>query len=145
MLEGRPIGAVGEVHPDVADHFGITGRVAVGEIDLDVLLDAPPVRAFRAPSPYPPVVFDLAFDVAEAVPAGHLLAAVRDGAGPHLESLEVFDVFTGPPLAEGRKSLAMRLTMRAPDRTLTDEELQPVRSQIVDQVAAEVGGKLRGG
>ncbi len=144
VRNGEVLGAIGEIHPDVAVAFGISGRVAVGEIGLQALLDEPETRSFAAPSPYPPVVFDLAFDVAAGTPAAGVLEAVRAGAGPHLESLEVFDVFTGPPLDEDRKSLAVRLTMRAPDRTLTDEEVQPIRAAIAERVAAGVDGKLRG-
>jgi phenylalanyl-tRNA synthetase beta chain len=91
------------------------------------------------------VVFDLAFDLAEEVPAAALLAAVRAGAGARLERVEVFDVFRGAPLAAGRKSLAVRLTFRDPQRTLTDEDLVPVRERITEGVAAALGGRLRGG
>ncbi|NIR40896.1 MAG: phenylalanine--tRNA ligase subunit beta, partial [Actinobacteria bacterium] len=108
----------------------VVGRVAAGEIDLTGVLREPPYRVFRAPSPYPPVVFDLAFDLDATVSAADLLDAVRSGAGPDLERILLFDVFTGPPLEEGRKSLAVRLTYRSPSRTLTDEELVPVREAI---------------
>ena len=140
-----PLGVVGEIHPAVAGRFGLTGRVAVGDFDLDALLAPVPPRAFSAPSPYPPVVFDLAFDLAEEVPAAALLSEVRRGAGPSLERVEVFDLFRGAPLAPGRKSLAIRLTFREAQRTLTDEDLVPVRARITESVAAALGGRLRGG
>jgi len=145
VRDGRTLAELGEIHPAVAERYGIVGRVAVGEIDLEGLLGEAPVRRFRAPSPYPPVVFDLAFDLPAEAPAAELETAVAAGAGPNLESLELFDVFTGPPLAEGRKSLALRLTFRAPDRTLTDEELAPVRAGIVERVEERLRGRLRGG
>jgi phenylalanyl-tRNA synthetase beta chain len=140
----RVLATLGEIHPAVAEAYGIGGRVAVGEIDLQALLEAASYRQFRAPSAYPPVVFDLAFDVAAELPAASLLDAVRSAAGDELESLELFDLFSGPPLAPGRKSLAVRLTFRAPDRTLTDEELAGVRARIVDGAADAVGAVLRG-
>jgi len=140
-----PLGVVGEIHPAVAGRFGLTGRVAVGDFDLDALLAPVPPRAFSAPSPYPPVVFDLAFDLAEEVPAAALLSEVRRGAGPSLERVEVFDLFRGAPLVPGRKSLALRLTFREAQRTLTDEDLVPVRARITEGVAAALGGRLRGG
>jgi len=145
VVDGSVIGTVGEIHPEVARRFGISGRVAVGEIDLEPLLVAPALFEFRVPSPYPPIVFDLAFDLDEAVPAAEVAAAVRAGGGPHLEHLEIFDVFTGAPLGTGRKSIAFRLRFRHPERTLTDEELAPVRESIADAVAERVGGRLRGG
>jgi phenylalanyl-tRNA synthetase beta chain len=142
---GAVIGMVGEIHPAVAARFGLTGRVAVGDFDLAALMVGVPPREFAAPSPYPPVVFDLAFDLAEEVPAAGLLAEVRTAGGTSLERVQVFDVFRGPPLAAGRKSLAIRLTFRDPGRTLTDEDLVPVRKQIIEAVAASLGGRLRGG
>ncbi len=139
------VGVVGEIHPAVAARFGLTGRVALGDFDLDALMGGVPPRAFAAPSPYPPVVFDLAFDLAEEVPAAALLGEVRAAAGPSLERVEVFDLFRGPPLGEGRKSLGVRLTFRDAGRTLTDEDLVPVRARITEGVAASLGGRLRGG
>jgi phenylalanyl-tRNA synthetase beta chain len=62
-----------------------------------------------------------------------------------LERARIFDVFRGPPLQPGRTSVAVRLTFRAPDRTLTDEELVPVREAIAGQVAEQLAGRLRGG
>jgi phenylalanyl-tRNA synthetase beta chain len=145
LVAGAVVGLVGELHPAVAARCGLSGRVALGDFDLDALLAPAPVRGFTAPSPYPPVVFDLAFDLAEEVPAAALLEAVRESAGARLERTEVFDVFRGAPLAAGRKSLAVRLTFRDPQRTLTDEDLVPVRERITEGVAAALGGRLRGG
>ena len=79
------------------------------------------------------------------VPAAALLETVREAAASRLERVEVFDVFRGGPLGEGRKSLAIRLTFRDPERTLTDEDLVPVRARITEGVAAALGGRLRGG
>ena len=70
--------------------------------------------------------------------------AVRAAAGPMLERLDVFDVFTGAPLDEGSKSVALRLTYRAPDRTLSDEDMVPLRRAIATAVAEHLGGTLRG-
>ncbi|MBN2113776.1 MAG: phenylalanine--tRNA ligase subunit beta [Acidimicrobiia bacterium] len=144
-LGDHPVGVVGELHPAVAGRLELAGRVALGDFDLDALLISPPRRDFTAPSPYPPVVFDLAFDLAEEVPAGALLAAVCAAAGPLLERAEIFDVFRGAALGEGRKSLAMRLTFRDPRRTLTDADLVPIRASIIEGVASSLQGRLRGG
>jgi phenylalanyl-tRNA synthetase beta chain len=91
------------------------------------------------------VVFDLAFDLAEATPVGSVIEAVTGAAGQDLERLDVFDVFRGAPLGEGRKSVGVRLTMRNAERTLTDEELAPVRADIERRVVDDLGGSLRGG
>lgn len=145
MVGETAVGVVGEIHPATAARFGLTGRVAAGDFDLDALMAGVPARGFAVPSPYPPVVFDLAFDLAEEVPAAALLSQVRAGAGPSLERVEVFDVFRGPPLGEGRKSLALRLTFRDAQRTLSDADLVPLRASIIETVAAALGGRLRGG
>ncbi len=144
VWDGDAIGVVGELHPAVAEAFGLPGRVAVGEIALERVLAVPEFWRFRAASPYPPVIFDLAFELDGSLPAARLMEAVRSAAGDLLERLDVFDVFSGPPLAEGRKSVAVRLVFRAADRTLTDEEMQPVRRRIAEAVTDEVGGLLRG-
>jgi phenylalanyl-tRNA synthetase beta chain len=117
--------------------------VAAGELDLEALI--PRRVAFRVPSLFPPVVFDLAFDLAESVPAAALVKEIRDSAGEMLETARIFDVFRGPPLEPGRTSVAVRLTFRAIDRTLTDEELVPVRAAIAGRVADRLSGLLRGG
>jgi phenylalanyl-tRNA synthetase beta chain len=143
MLDGEAIGFVGEIHPAVSERFGITGRVAAGELELDALI--PRRLTFLAPSLFPPVVFDLAFDLAESVPSASLVQVLQDAAGEMLERARIFDVFRGPPLDPGRTSVAVRLTFRAPDRTLTDEELIPIREAITEQVAERLSGRLRGG
>ena len=143
VMGGEAIGVVGEVHPAVVERFGIEGRVAAGEISLEGLVGGD--WTFEIPSTLPPVVFDLAFDLPERTPAGSLVAEVEDAAGADLESVEVFDVFSGAPLDEGRKSIAVRLTLRSPNRTLTDEEMVPVRGRIVERVAEAFDGRLRGG
>ncbi|MCJ7724869.1 MAG: phenylalanine--tRNA ligase subunit beta [Acidimicrobiia bacterium] len=145
LAGGTPVGVVGEIHPSLAKRFEVTGRVAAGEIDLDALLAAETGAAFRIPSALPPVVFDLAFDLADEVAAADLIRTVEEAGGPSLESAVVFDVFTGAPLAEGRKSLALRLTIRDAKRTLTDEEVAPLREAVARAVADRLGGRLRGG
>jgi phenylalanyl-tRNA synthetase beta chain len=142
-VDGRTVGYFGEVHPSVASRWDLEDRVVAGEIELLALLgERPP---FVPPSPMPPVVFDLAFDLPEDLPAARLLDEVRSSAGPLIERVVVFDVFSGPPLADGRKSIGLRLTARAMERTLTDDELAPVRETIASAVAASLDGRLRGG
>ncbi|HSM02642.1 MAG TPA: phenylalanine--tRNA ligase subunit beta [Acidimicrobiia bacterium] len=143
IVDGEAVGVVGEVHPAAAEDFGVAGRVAAGELDLGAMVRVAPV--FELPSAYPPVVFDLAFDLPGDAAAGPVGRSVREAAGTMLEKVEIFDVFRGPPLDPDRASVAFRLTFRAPDRTLTDEELVPVREAIVALVASRHDGRLRGG
>jgi phenylalanyl-tRNA synthetase beta chain len=144
VLGGEAIGALGELHPSVVGAFELAGSLAAGEISVERIIEEPGWWQLREPSPFPPVVFDLAFDLDEETPAGDLLGEVRATGGELLESVEVFDVFTGGPLPPGRKSVAIRLTMRAPDHTLSDEELAPLRKDIAEAVAERFSGRLRG-
>jgi phenylalanyl-tRNA synthetase beta chain len=143
LLDGAEIGVIGEIHPAVSERFGIAGRVAGGELDLDALV--PERMRFEIPSQFPPVVFDLAFDVATETAASSIVDTIEEAAGELLERVLIFDVFSGAPLEPGRTSVAFRLTFRAPDRTLTDEELVPVREAIASLVATRLSGRLRGG
>jgi phenylalanyl-tRNA synthetase beta chain len=112
------------------------------ELDLDALPAAevpvgPPISAF------PPVYLDLAFVVAESVTAAEVEAAIREGAGELLEAVRLFDVYTGPQLGEGRKSLAYSLTLRASDRTLSGEEAGAVRNGVIAFVERTHQAELR--
>ena len=144
MLAGQRIGVIGEIHPDIAAAWGLTGRVAAGELSLSAL-GSSPGRKVVVPSAFPPVVFDLAFDLAARTPVGKVLTAIRQAAGSTLEDAVVFDVFSGPPLASNRMSVAVRLTFRHPERTMVDAEMVPVRTAIATRVRDEFGGMLRGG
>jgi phenylalanyl-tRNA synthetase beta chain len=144
-VEGRLVGHAGELHPRVLEAYGLPPRTSAVELRLDDLLDAAPeLLAAARMSAFPAATFDLAFVVDEAVPAAELDAAVRSGAGDLLEDLRLFDVFAGPQIGPGRKSLAFGLRLRAPDRTLTSEEVSAVRDAAVQSAAARCGATLRG-
>jgi len=92
---------------------------------------------------FPAVRQDLAVVVGDDVPAARVLATIRSAGGPLLRSAEVFDVYRGVQVGDGRASLAIRLEFRAADRTLTDEEVAQRREQIVAALREQVGGELR--
>lgn len=143
-VSGDVVGVVGEVHPQVAKLFGLADRVVAGEIDLADLLTDRGLWRFDPPSAFPPVLFDLAFAVDEEVTVASLLGAVDAAGGALLEDRTVFDVYRGGSVGEGKKSIALRLTLRAPDRTLSDVEVAPLRQEIVEAVVVATGGELRG-
>jgi phenylalanyl-tRNA synthetase beta chain len=91
---------------------------------------------------FPPVIQDIAAVVAEETPEQEVVAAVKRGGGELLRSAPVFDLYRGEQLGDGRKSLALRLEFRAPDRTLTDEEVAGLRERIEAELEA-IGGSLR--
>ena len=142
--EGETIGVVGEIHPAVAAAHGIDGRVVAGEVEVDPIVTERELWKFDVPSSYPPQVFDLAFELDSTVPAGALLAAIDTTGEGMVEKRMIFDVYEGDPIPEGRKSIAINLTVRAPDRTLSDEDVAPIRKAIVEAVETATGGTLRG-
>ncbi len=143
---GETIGMFGELHPRAAAAFDLAGRVAVGEIDVGALMrHASGPLAVREPARFPPVRRDLAFTVDTATPAGEVLAALETAAGDLLDSCVLFDVHTGPPLPEGKKSLAFSVDLRAPDRTLTDAEAGAAVDAVTERLASDFGAQLRSG
>jgi phenylalanyl-tRNA synthetase beta chain len=144
LLGDEPVGALGELHPRIAASMEIEGRVAVAEVRLDPLRAAA-ARAFRLVEVprFPPVRRDLAFVVPDGVSAGALQAVLDDAGGALLDRSTLFDVFVGGAIPEGRRSLAFALEFRAPDRTLTDDEVEPVVVAIVDRARSEFGAELR--
>jgi len=140
---GTPLGFLGEVHPAVAGDWDLP-RSAVFAIDLGVLAAAAPEDArFEAFGSYPSLRQDIAVTLPAEVPAAKLVGAVRTAGGDTLAGAEVFDVYSGEQVGEGRRSLALALTFRSLEGTLTDEDVAPLRDDIVTAVA-ELGGELRG-
>ncbi len=132
-------GWFGELHPAQLD-----GSWGAFELDLDALAQAAPsVVAFEEVSPYPEVRQDLAFIVADDVPATDVLAAIREAAGGLLRELEVFDEYRGEQIGEGQRSLAFRLAFGSRVGTLSDEDVAPVRASIVDALASRFDAVLR--
>ncbi|MEA2127012.1 MAG: phenylalanyl-tRNA synthetase beta chain [Solirubrobacteraceae bacterium] len=138
LAGGDPAGWIGELHPSL-------GAGAAFELDLSVLIaaaDAVPI--YRDLTSFPSLRQDLAVTLGDDVPAAAVVAVVEKAGGKLLAGAEVFDVYRGEQVGEGRHSLALRLTFRAPDRTLTDEDVEPARSKIVARLREELGGELRG-
>ncbi|MFC9592608.1 phenylalanine--tRNA ligase subunit beta [Streptomyces sp. NPDC056944] len=139
------VGHAGELHPRVVKAFGLPARACAMEIDLDLLEKANegPLKAPRISS-FPVATQDVALVVASGVPAADVEAALTEGAGELLESIRLFDVYTGDQLGEGSKSLAYALKFRATDRTLTVDEASAARDAAVALAAERTGAVLRG-
>jgi len=147
----RLAGHAGELHPRVLQAFRLPARACAAELDVSVIESAAaalgPVEA-PAVSPYPVATQDVALVVAASVPAAEVEAALAAGAAAEgsglLEEVALFDVYTGEQAGEGNKSLAYTLRFRAPDRTLTDEEVTAARDAAVAEAGRRVGAVLRG-
>jgi phenylalanyl-tRNA synthetase beta chain len=145
LVDGQEIGVLGQLDPELLVALELTPPVVGFELDLDRLLDGRRRdRTFRPPSPYPPSTIDLALVVDKDVAAGDVAETLRRAAGDVLEEVRLFDVFRSDALGAGRKSLAFALRFRAPNRTLTDDEVGEIRRRCVEAAAREHRGELRG-
>ena len=146
LADGREIGQVGEVDPDVLAAYEIEGRAGWLDLDLEHLLTEVPRRepVSRPVSRFPASDIDLAFVVDDDVPAAAVEAKLREGGGELLVDIRLFDVFRGPQLGPGRRSLAYRLRFNALDRTLTDEEVGDIRRRAIEAVESSLPAQLRG-
>lgn len=137
------IGHAGELHPRVLKAYGLPARVVAAEVDLDALIAASPEVGPRPDfSTFPVAKEDLALVVDAAVPAAAVQRAVA-GASSLIESARLFDVYTGSQLAEGKKSLAFALLLRARDRTLVDDDITSAREAAIRAASEATGARLR--
>jgi phenylalanyl-tRNA synthetase beta chain len=137
------LGAVGEVDPAVAVHFGL-GRVGWLEVDLGQLatVDRRPAAA-RPISRFPSSDIDVALVVDDDVPVDRVADALAGAGGDVLESVVLFDVYRGDGVPAGRRSLAFRLRFSSLDRTLTDQDVGELRQRCIDAAQKAVGAILR--
>jgi phenylalanyl-tRNA synthetase beta chain len=143
LVDGGPAGWLGEVHPQVARDWDLDQPVAGFELDLDAVPE-PPQRLYEDVLSFPEVREDLAVIVPERVSAAQVTEVVRRVGSPLLQSAQVFDVYRDSErVGAGNVSLALRLSYRAEDRTLTDAEVAAKRAEITQALADELGGQVR--
>jgi phenylalanyl-tRNA synthetase beta chain len=143
-VDDHVVGHAGELHPRVIAAYELPPRTCAMELELDAFEPATePVPVARPISPYPVATQDVALVVPDSIPASEVAAALRDGAGELLESIRLFDIYSGPQIGEGRRSLAFTLRFRAPDRTLTVEETTATRDAAVAEATRRTGAELR--
>jgi phenylalanyl-tRNA synthetase beta chain len=144
-LEGRQAGWVGEVHPLVLRAFDLPDGVVAAEIDAEMLVAAArEVALFEDLLTYPAVEQDLALLVDRTLPAEEAVSAVTRAGGELLHDVVVFDVYEGSQVGEGKKSLALRLTFRSAERTLSEAEVHEVRERMLGELRETLGAELRG-
>ncbi len=139
----KKIGEIGEIAPAVLDNYGIGTRAYVATLDIADIFDARIVEKKFKPTPkFPASTRDLAIICDDELPAAALEKAIRQGAGKLLEKVELFDVYKGSSIAEGKKSVAYTMTLRAADRTLTVEECDRAVNKVLKELA-NIGAELR--
>ena len=143
---GEVIGYAGELHPRIVKKLGLPERACAVELDLDALIErssSQPVVKAQPVSTYPAAKEDFAFVVDEATPSQEVAAAIIIAGGKLLDDVRPFDVYRGPQLGPGRKSLAFSVRLRASDHTLSASETEAARARIIKQVGKYTGAKLR--
>jgi phenylalanyl-tRNA synthetase beta chain len=144
LVGGVAVGVAGELHPRTTAAFGVPERSCAAVLDLDAIAATVPPRA-QAPEvgTQPVAKEDLALVVDRGVPVADVAQALRAGAGPLLESVRLFDVYEGPQVPEGKRSMAFALRLRAPDRTLGSAEIAEVRAAALASAEQHCGATLR--
>ena len=138
------VGYMGQIHPLVAENYGIDGEVYCAEINFTALLDLQLPEATYTPLPkYPSVSRDLAVVCDEATTVAEVEAVITSAAGKLLRNIRLFDIYRGKGVPEGKKSMAFSLELRADDRTLTDTDSEQVVSKILDALKTSIGAILR--
>lgn len=133
-----PIGLVGTIHPRLAKEFGVTPNTYIFDLEVKPLLQAKREKIIFRPLPkYPAITRDLAFVMPRKDLVSEIKAEITDLAGTLLESINIFDVYQGKGIAEDKKSVAFSLVFRAAERTLSDQEINPIMQKIIDKMAEQ--------
>ncbi|MDN6322089.1 MAG: phenylalanine--tRNA ligase subunit beta, partial [Halomonas sp.] len=143
LHNGKPVGWIGTLHPQVRATLGLKMDAVLFEVRLDALSQGR-IPAFEPLSRFPEVRRDLAFILKQATPVQALIDCAKQQAGECLQDIKIFDVYSGKGVAEEHKSIALGLTWQHPSRTLNDEEINQLVDSIVTQVRVKLGAELRG-
>ncbi len=142
-VDGKRIGCFGPLHPDVIEALDTGADVMVGELDLEPFVAGARLPKYSAIPRFPAATRDIALEVKDGIPAGEVEGAVRAAAGPLAEAVQIFDRYVGGQIKEGFSSLAFHVVYRAPDRTLTDAEVDAAHANVVKEVGTRFGATLR--
>ena len=145
IANGKSVGFLGEIHPDVADNYGVDQRLYVAEISLDAVFDEKLLnkKQYVAFSKFPNILRDLAVVVDDDVLAGDMINAVKRAKIKHLCDVKVFDTYKSDQIGKGKKSVAMSFAFASLERTLTDDEIATEMAKILGVLKRKVGAKIR--
>ncbi len=142
--DGVVLGTIGEIHPTVASEYGIDEPVYVADIDFENLFAAAKLdKQFKALPKFPATTRDFAFVCDDGLEVGAIEAVMKKAGGKLIEDVKLFDVYCGKQLGEGKKSVAFKVILRAPDRTLTDDEADKTSKKILTLLEKELSITLR--
>ena len=144
LVDGREVGVFGQIHPLVAQNYGVDAELYCAELSFDALCAAKGADPQYVPLPkFPAVTRDIAVVCGEEVTVGALESAIKEGAHGLLKEVKLFDIYRGKGVAEGKKSVAFNLVLRADDRSLTAEEADNDVKAILETLEAKCGAVLR--
>ncbi len=145
LLDGKKIGYLGELHPNLSEKLGISKKLYVLEIDLDktAAISKEQRKSFKPLPKFPSVRRDIALIIDESIPVGGILDEIDKVGSSLIENAAIFDVYTGNHVEEGKKSVAVSLHLRASDKTLTEEEINKVQEKTLKRLGLALGAKLR--
>ena len=140
---GKTVGILGEIHPEVLENYGIDTKAYAAKINVTELqAEATAVKTYKPLPKFPATTRDLAIVCDESVPAAELEKAIKKAVGNILESVTLFDVYQGKQIAEGKKSVAYAISMRSHEGTLTDEQADAAMKRVLKELA-KLGAELR--
>ena len=144
FLDGERVGVLGQIHPAVAENYGVDAALYCAELSFDAILaHRAPLAVYKPLPRFPSVSRDIAVVCDASVPAGELRECILASGGEYLKDCAVFDVYTGGRIAAGFKSVAFSLTMRADDQTLTDEHAEETVRAVLDALRERFGAVIR--
>lgn len=144
LLDDQLVGSMGELHPLVAERYGLSAPLLAADFNLDLIFNKMPTTYITEPVPiFPPALEDLAIVVDESIPAKEIEQVILRAGRPIVTELRLFDVYRGAQIGAGRKSLAYSLVYQASDRTLTDNEVAKIRKRILKALTQELEAELR--
>ncbi len=142
---GAELGVFGQIHPLTADNYGVDTVIYAAELSFDAIFDAADMTVDYKPLPkFPSVSRDFSFICDEELEVGNIEEVMEKAAGKLCEDVKLFDIFRGEKIGAGKKSVAFRVILRAPDRTLTVEEADKVSNKIIKDLAFKLGLNIRG-
>ena len=141
---GKEIGVFGQIHPAVAANYGVEAEIYCAELSFEAMLEVKGGLPVYQPLPkFPASTRDIAVVCDAGIPVAKLARCIENAGGKYLEQVELFDVYQGKGVAEGKKSVAFNLTLRAEDRSLTGEEAEASVKKILEALEQEYSAVLR--
>jgi phenylalanyl-tRNA synthetase beta chain len=143
-VNGKVIGVIGQIHPLTANNYGVSTPIYACELDFDAIYGMMNATKLYTPLPkFPATTRDFSFVCDESLEVGAIFAEARKAGGKLVEDVRLFDIYRGPQIGENKKSVSIRVTLRATDRTLTVEEAEKISNKILKALEAQLGITIR--